>query len=51
MFSPQQESTESSNTTIEDEDVKGTMKPEAGRPSADSVLGEEVFVSADTCRS
>lgn len=32
MFSSPQESTESSNTTIEDEDVKGMIKPEMENP-------------------
>lgn len=35
MFSSQQESTESSNTTIEDEDVKGTIKPEIENPNSE----------------
>lgn len=35
MFSSQQESTESSNTTIEDEDVKGMIKPEIENPNSE----------------
>lgn len=33
MFSSRQESTESSNTTIEDEDVKGMIKSEVENPN------------------
>lgn len=35
VFSSQQESTESSNTTIEDEDVKGMIKSEVENPDSE----------------
>lgn len=44
MFSSQQESTESSNTTIEDEDVKGMIKPEIENPNSVTYTSEENYL-------
>lgn len=44
VFSSQQESTESSNTTIEDEDVKGMIKPEIENPNSVTYTSEENYL-------
>ena len=44
VFSSQQESTESSNTTIEDEDVKGMIKPEIENPNSATYTSEEKYL-------